>query len=199
MQRTSTSHAYSDPSKSVTLHCIFFGFLTIFRGDLESLLDDDFWESLSSSSWWYSSCFALAAANSCSFSVACEEKDKFWSEINQSCNAVHYAPCTQLGQPSMGHAQESPWCRTESSLSIEKIPHILPRPLLSLQNVQNTHEGGAYMKILSISTFPIGEKSHLDFLDQIFLVCWKCWIIGKLCDERIFLQFLDTTFKSCTY
>lgn len=77
-QFTSTSQAYSDPSRSVTLHCMFFGFLTIFRGDLESLLDDDFWESLSSSSCWYSSCFALAAANSCSLSVGYKEKERYF-------------------------------------------------------------------------------------------------------------------------
>lgn len=42
-------------------------------------------------------------------------------------------------------------------------------------------------------------KIPLGLLGPAFLVCWKCWKIGKLCDEQIFLQFLDTAFKSCTY
>lgn len=39
---TSTSQVYSDPSRSITLHCMLLGFLTIFNGDRESLLLDDF-------------------------------------------------------------------------------------------------------------------------------------------------------------
>ena len=71
---TSTSQIYSDPSRSITLHCMLLGFLTIFNGDRDSLLLDDFWESLSSSNCWYSSCFAAPAANSRSLSVTCEEQ-----------------------------------------------------------------------------------------------------------------------------
>ena len=147
---TSTSHAYSDPSRSVTLHCIFFGFLTIFRGDLESLLDDDFWESLSSSSCWYSSCFALAAANSCSLSVAYKEKEQYflkWDEAIATQHATHPAP-ERLSEPSLGHGWESPWCRTESPLPIEKISCITHSLSFSLQKAQNTCGAGARMNIL---------------------------------------------------
>lgn len=52
---TSTSQVCSEPSRRVTLHSMFFGLFTPFRGDLDNLLEEDFWESLSSSAWW-SSC-----------------------------------------------------------------------------------------------------------------------------------------------
>lgn len=77
---TSTSQPYSDPSRRVTLHCMLLGLLTIFKGDRESLLLEDLWESLSSSNCWYSSCFAAAAAKSRSLSLACEQQqwDRKW-------------------------------------------------------------------------------------------------------------------------
>lgn len=87
---TSTSQVYSDPSRSITLHCMLLGFLTIFNGDRDSLLLDDFWESLSSSNCWYSSCLAGPVANSWSLSVTCGEQtmDSFHCKIgNKYCIA----------------------------------------------------------------------------------------------------------------